>query len=350
MSARQKTCSLALNLKPLVAKGVLLFVTATLITLICAFVDKYDISITACQEKPQANHHFQVLAEPERKEASSGTNRSFFFLETAGASCISARQSCAIESAARRNPQMNVILFTAGEMNWKCRYLDVLSKLPNFQYQYPSFEALFEDSVLGTWYRNGTWKRSPFRVNHLSDAMRILVLWKFGGIYADMDVVVLASVSELRNSVSRELFPAVGNSVLVFDKGHPFLLDCMKDFAMSYRPGVWAYNGPRLLERVLLKYCPEKALRGQQYVNCSEVTVLPERAFYPVHQTEWETLFQPKALGKVIKSMEGSYMVHFWNSSSKRGKLVDGSGSAYEVIARFACPATYRFAQVNDQF
>ncbi|XP_064488539.1 lactosylceramide 4-alpha-galactosyltransferase-like [Ornithodoros turicata] len=290
----------------------------------------------------------QRTTKPRRKHFNETTDN-IFFLETAGSTCINARQSCAIESAALRNPATNIVFLTAKRMTWRCKLLDVLTQIPNFQQHSAPFEDLFRGTVLESWHENGPWRRSPFRVNHLSDALRLVVLWKFGGAYADLDVVVLEDMSTLKNSVARELFPAVGNTVMVFDKGHPFLLDCMKEFSVSYKPTLWAYNGPRLLERVLLKYCSETALRSEPYVNCSGVTVLPDKAFYPVRQTEWEALFRPEDLSRVLNATYGSYTVHFWNSSSKTKRLSIGLSSAYDVLSRFSCPATYRFAKHQGQ-
>lgn len=116
-----------------------------------------------------------------------------------------------------------------------CLYINTLSRLSNFKHIFLPFEGLFNGTVLVQWFLNKSWGRSPFRANHVSDALRLLVLWRFGGVYADMDVLVLKNASRLRNTVSREQFPAVGNSVLVFDKGHPFLLDCMREFASTYK-------------------------------------------------------------------------------------------------------------------
>ncbi|XP_064483116.1 lactosylceramide 4-alpha-galactosyltransferase-like [Ornithodoros turicata] len=274
---------------------------------------------------------------------------SVFFLETAESPpCISARQSCAIESAALRSYNAKIVLLTSSSISADCEYIKILSKFPNFKLMCVPFENLFDGTVLNQWFQNGSWSRSPFRANHLSDALRLLLLWKFGGVYVDMDVLVLKNIAALRNSVSRERFPAVGNSVLVFNKGHPFLLDCMREFASSYKSRLWAHNGPRLLERVLLKYCPPELLRNQPHLKCSgDVTVLSAEAFYPIPLAEWKTLFQPESTFKVLKATEDSYTVHLWNSYSKKKRLSIGDASAYDVMARFVCPLSYQVAKTQ---
>lgn len=48
--------------------------------------------------------------------------------------------------------------------------------------------------VLGTpveqFYKNGALFKSIYGVTHMSDFLRFLVLYKYGGIYLDLDVVV----------------------------------------------------------------------------------------------------------------------------------------------------------------
>ena len=38
---------------------------------------------------------------------------------------------------------------------------------------------------------------SPWRAVHLSDAARLAFLWKYGGIYLDLDLVAVAPISQL---------------------------------------------------------------------------------------------------------------------------------------------------------
>lgn len=37
-------------------------------------------------------------------------------------------------------------------------------------------------------------EKSKYFTSHLSDVLRFLTLWKFGGIYLDMDMIVLKSL------------------------------------------------------------------------------------------------------------------------------------------------------------
>uniref|UniRef100_A0A1E1X6T4 Putative secreted protein n=1 Tax=Amblyomma aureolatum TaxID=187763 RepID=A0A1E1X6T4_9ACAR len=274
----------------------------------------------------------------ERRAAPNESEKNFFFLETAGASCISDRAACAIESAALRNPDYTVWLLTILDMR-DCRFLENLLYLPNFKFLNIELNAVVKDSVLVHWYVKDDWTRSPFRINHLSDALRLLILWKYGGVYADMDVLTLRSFGKLRNVLAREHFPDVGNSVMVFERKHPFLLRCLEEFSWTYKSHKWAHNGPRLLERVLAWFCPRNLLGKVPLVECSGVTVLPSTAFYPVSYLEWQKTFVRNATVGVMRATTDSYALHLWNSYSRSAKVQ--RGSAYDILRKALCPKTY---------
>ena len=85
---------------------------------------------------------------------------------------------------------------------------------------------------------------SAHRVVHLSDALRLALVYQLGGWYSDLDVVHLRPLSQLpHNSVSgdhrvrSEVFAgdydgAVGNklnnAIFHFERGHPYLGVCIK--------------------------------------------------------------------------------------------------------------------------
>lgn len=70
--------------------------------------------------------------------------------------------------------------------------MNSLRSYPNIRFRHIDlftyvYGTLFEDFVLsGIVEKEGMWK-----VEQYSDMLRILTLWKFGGIYMDLDVVSL---------------------------------------------------------------------------------------------------------------------------------------------------------------
>lgn len=127
--------------------------------------------------------------------------KSIFFHETSCASSVqggivlTARQACAVESAAKMNPELHVyLLFTApinlGNSTAKSKFVSQLLSYPNVHIRHLNFERYFVGSPLEQWYRSGALKASKWPRSHASDVLRFLTLWKYGGTYLDLDVVV----------------------------------------------------------------------------------------------------------------------------------------------------------------
>lgn len=51
---------------------------------------------------------------------------------------------------------------------------------------------LFEGTPLWKWAADlDEWKAGPYFYSHYTDAFRLCVLWKYGGIYIDFDVIIM---------------------------------------------------------------------------------------------------------------------------------------------------------------
>ena len=115
---------------------------------------------------------------------------------------------------------------------------------------------------------------------HESDLIRLLVLYKWGGVYIDTDVILVHSFDNLKlNKLVWHDLGGTGlnNGVMMFEKDHTFLRDCLKEFALTYRSDDWSYNGPRLLTRILGKW---KDANGLYQQNGSDVQIMEKNAFY----------------------------------------------------------------------
>jgi len=106
-----------------------------------------------------------------------------------------------------------------------------------------------------------------------SNLLRFLLLYLYGGVYMDTDVIFVRSAGDLPwSSLGWESSTWVNGAILKFPAGSPYLADCLAEFASNYRGNVWGFNGPKLLTRML------KASKAKD-----EVTVLPVNAFYMFH-------------------------------------------------------------------
>jgi hypothetical protein len=151
---------------------------------------------------------------PEKWEIYNGSSslnevvnkQRIFFHETSGLSELSLRQCCAVESAARHNPDRNIQLFLGSSDNCGdginrsfhkifssqfSSWLKVLSRYTNLSVVYLNEDYYFSRTPFQDWDSKGEWRKSLFKMGHLSDFIQILTLYKGSGMYMDLDIMTL---------------------------------------------------------------------------------------------------------------------------------------------------------------
>lgn len=121
---------------------------------------------------------------PEISSISPKKGSSIFFHETScnsfmkGKITISPRQACAVESAARMNPDMDVyLLFTSpGKFNFQGdesdKMLQALLKYNNVKIMHLDFEKYTKGTPLEELYKSGLIQNSDYARSHASDVLR----------------------------------------------------------------------------------------------------------------------------------------------------------------------------------
>ncbi|CDY67484.1 BnaCnng55220D [Brassica napus] len=200
----------------------------------------------------------------------------------------------------------------------------------------PDFSYIFKDTSAEKWFerlKKGMFSPGviPFEQN-LSNLLRLVLLYKFGGIYLDTDFIILKSLTNLHNVIGAQAVDLVtrkwsrlNNAVLIFDKNHPLLERFINEFTRTFNGNKWGHNGPYLVSRVVAR------------INSSSLelgfSVLPPSAFYPVDWTrirgfhrastnESEANWSRKRLMHLRKH---SFAVHLWNRESKKLRIEEGS-------------------------
>ncbi|XP_051125499.1 uncharacterized protein At4g19900-like [Andrographis paniculata] len=200
----------------------------------------------------------------------------------------------------------------------------------------PDFDYLFKGTGARAWYN----KLKKGHVNpgevslgqNLSNLLRMGLLYRFGGIYIDTDVIVLKSFEGLRNAIGAQTidlatrnWSRLNNAVMAFDRGHPLLREFIEEFAKTFDGNKWGHNGPYLVSRVVSRMHREEL--GLDFM------VLPPMAFYPVDWSKIRSLFMgPKSLRHSkwifakLKQIRGhSFAIHLWNKQSRAIAVEDGS-------------------------
>ena len=142
---------------------------------------------------------------------------------------------CAIESAARHNPNRKIFVLFASPTDSKVSNV-ALKSYANVHFLNVNLDAFVEKTPAKKFYQSGELFTSKYLVEHMSDFLRLLVLYKYGGIYLDMDVVVQKNMDDLpANFLGKEAYEGnnvggVNGALLGFQDeiGHKIIKLCLK--------------------------------------------------------------------------------------------------------------------------
>ncbi|XP_076885443.1 uncharacterized protein At4g19900-like [Bidens hawaiensis] len=199
----------------------------------------------------------------------------------------------------------------------------------------PDLNYLFKNTIAEPWFvklKNGDINIGyvPLGQN-LSNLIRLCLLYKFGGVYLDSDVMVLRSFTKLKNSIGAQTldldtknWSRLNNAIMVFDKMHPLVYKFIEEFSLTFNGNKWGHNGPYLVSRVVSR------VQDRPGYN---FTVLPPMAFYPVNWNRVRNLFRGASnesdarwlRGKMRQIWRESYAVHLWNKQSRKLRVEEGS-------------------------
>lgn len=122
--------------------------------------------------------------------------RKIFFHET---SCnpeileLNCHQACAVESAALTNPNTPVhLLFVSPSFpsNQTSELLHQLLSYENMNINYINVHEYIKYTPTEFWFSDDLLKNSLWPVVDMADILRLVTIWKFGGIHLDLDFVI----------------------------------------------------------------------------------------------------------------------------------------------------------------
>ncbi len=198
---------------------------------------------------------------------------------------------------------------------------------------------------------------APWRAIHVADALRLAFLWKYGGLYLDLDVLVLQPFEDREENFVGVQYPSVkdgvNTAVMKFSRGHPFLTNWIYEVPSKYREEERACIGPNLVTPMLMHYCQGDVPKSSQHLEelvgkyCDyDLHVFGPKAFYPVAWPQWKSLFEApsESNGLVMRRLDNRevFAVHLWNELSSR--LADDAvdtGAPFAKLARDNCPIIY---------
>ncbi|XP_030556653.1 lactosylceramide 4-alpha-galactosyltransferase-like [Drosophila novamexicana] len=271
---------------------------------------------------------------------------------------LTARQACAIESAALHNPNFQVFVLFAGPTyrhlsNSSQRQqpiIDAILSYKNVQLRQLNLWRYAAGTPIEEWLKDGRLFRSSYLFSHISDFLRFLTLYRYGGIYLDMDVVMLRSMEDVppnfTGAESNTHLAAGVMSLAPTGFGHEIAESCLRDFQLHFDGSDWGNNGPGVITRVAQQICGTKdiSLMLEDRKRCLGFKVFDRNAFYAVPWKHWRHFFEPQLLEQTLEHTKDSYLVHVWNKHSKQLAIKVGSSTAYGKYAEQHCPKAYAAA------
>ncbi|XP_048460176.1 alpha-1,4-N-acetylglucosaminyltransferase-like isoform X1 [Rhincodon typus] len=280
------------------------------------------------------------------------TEPGIMFLQSSSELNPSPLVMCSIESAARLNPNKPVYFFMKafnGSVSTyrepEYRGIPLLSSFKNVVILPLNPKELFSDTPLAGWYEKVDPSKERHWLHVLADGCRLALLWKYGGIYLDTDIISLKPL-DFRNFICAESEHSANNAALGFNRSHSFIESCLRDFVEKYIGGVWGQQGPRLITRMLKKWSGTDNLQNLFNKDCNGIVYLSNNWFYPIPYSNWGRYFQKNTWNKTSNEIEKEFSktsgVHVWHYMFGNKKVqIKESQSLIEYFFSNYCPSTY---------
>lgn len=198
-----------------------------------------------------------------------------------------------------------------------------------------------KNSPLEAWFEKGTILSSKHIIEHESDILRILALWKYGGTYFDLDVVVKKPFSSIgSNFACIEEGGQINSAVLNLDSklGKSIAEKNFEEVIKHFNGLSWTGNGPTILTRIVKEMCNTTNPAEMTREKCDGFRVLPTQDCYAIPHPSWRSFFNEKEVTRVEEATKDSFAIHFWNKLSHGANLSTNSGAPYIKIAEKYCP------------
>ncbi|XP_052899434.1 lactosylceramide 4-alpha-galactosyltransferase-like [Anopheles moucheti] len=279
---------------------------------------------------------------------------SIYFIETSApfkhVVTIEPRQACAIESAARANPRRKVIVLFA---SWKeitdpgrVRFpgLPTLAQLPNVHFRWLNLERFAQGTPVEQVIRSDKLYQRADGAEYLSEILRLVLLYKYGGIYLDLDVVTLKTLNFYNpNFFGAETPRLVGSSVIGLERhgyGQTFAERCLNNFKY-FENQTNVRNGSFLLTYQIVQACEKLSLEEVIDGGCGGLLeVYTQSFFHPFDVTNVNIMFDSGQLEEAKRRISKAMIVHMLHRTSRKLPVV-GKMTGYQMIAKTYCPRVY---------
>ncbi|CAG9834178.1 unnamed protein product [Diabrotica balteata] len=270
---------------------------------------------------------------------------------------ISAQHACAVESAARLNPQYDVTLIynSPGVIKMEDDDTDKLIQglltYKNIKFVYANINQFSKGTFMEDVLTPAFSEKFGGVINDALDSFRYIILWKYGGIWIDLDMIVTKPLDDLpANFVGMESSQKVGTDILGFQAdgpGHRLISNSLNFLATKFNNphfNTFSENFQKsdnsdVFTRFLKSTCEAEAFQNVGAQICQDITVLSSKYFYPIDTNSFEKYIEEENLEKVMDTFQKSYTFHTWDPK-RNTSLLTNKSPFFNLIENF-CPKTY---------
>ncbi|XP_038992547.1 lactosylceramide 4-alpha-galactosyltransferase-like [Hibiscus syriacus] len=199
----------------------------------------------------------------------------------------------------------------------------------------PDLPFLLKNTLAESWFNElKSGRQDPGSITlsyNLSNLIRLAILYKYGGVYLDVDFIVLRDFIGLQNAIGAQSISSItkkwtriNGAAMILNEGHPILYDFLEEFAATFDGSKWGHNGPYLISRVIQR------VENKPGYN---ITILPPKTFYPMDWIKVARYFKkpcPESEQKWVEYMlieleRSTYAIHIWSHQTKELAVEDGS-------------------------
>jgi len=253
------------------------------------------------------------------------TEQRIWFTATGDEKTLRPAARCAVLTACVFNPSHEVVIMSFVA-------LDVSDLKPYCSNRLTVKVTTAAEALQGTpllaWYEEAAKARGKYFKADLSDALRTAIMYLHGGVYFDLDMISLTSVSALpANALGQQLegldkrgrVPFINGAGMIFDARHPFMERVMNDFHKSWDVKTFGTVGPDLLWDTYEAMRAEvNATSATSSISGSRIDTLPtllgKAVFYPIKfKSSALRNFFARPAGRLPWYPSDTVAVHLWS-------------------------------------
>ena len=262
---------------------------------------------------------------------------------------------CAVESAlCHLGKNASIVIWSKNVTNTRRDLQTLMKGSPchgtNLRVEPLDYELIFKDTPLGIWYQHLD-KRKKLYNQNLGNAARLALVFLYGGLFVDSDLIVYNSkiMNLTAPAFALESPNVISSAFMSFPSPrHEMLWHIMQSFVSEFNGGQSGWNGPQLLTRFVNSSCWGE----RQAWYCSSINILPASVLYPVRwqDAQW-ILNHPNdthkaADGKMVHHhlqdvIARSWAYQLWNHrlSTAQDRYCVRPDSNLEGLMQMNCPA-----------